>query len=349
MAKEVSSVRKFWIKLTNWEFWPFSVVYFPVCFYFIWLAIRCRSFFFFTVSNPAIDFGGMSGESKSEIFDLIPDPYIPKYRKFQVNDSKGARAFANGIGYPLVAKPDVGERGNLVEKIKDEAALVSYIERCPIPFLVQEFVDFPVELGLFYVRFPGKSNGRITSIAQKDFLHVIGDGRKTVEELLSNNPRAALQMDFDHPRFQSILALIPKEGEKVIVESIGNHCRGTTFLDKTDQADKKLTRTFDQLADQIDGFYFGRFDLRCKSLDDLRDLKNFKILELNGAGAEPGHIYQPGFPLWKGYRAILWHLNVLAQISKANKKNGHTYWSFKKGMKKLKMIREYNRLIQKFA
>lgn len=346
MTKPVSAARKLWVNLTNWEFWPFSVLYFPVYFYYVWLVIRHRSFFFFTAANPSIDFGGMLGERKSEIFELIPKDYIPKYKLIPPGQMELATNFAMKTGYPLIAKPDVGERGNLVEKIHDEACLAAYVKKCPVSFLLQEFVDYPVELGLFYVRFPGEKKGKVSSIVQKDFLHVTGDGKRTVRTLLQSNTRAALQLDFDHPRFEELMGYTPAAGEQVVVEPIGNHCRGTTFLDQTGQADERLAAAFDRLAGQIEGFYFGRFDLRCRSFEELRDLQNFKILELNGAGAEPGHIYQPGYSLWKAYQSIFWHLNVLAQISRANKKRGHAYWSFGKGLKKLKMIRAHDRLIK---
>lgn len=346
MSASVNRIRKTWIRLTQWEFWPFSVLYFPVHFYYLWLSIRTRSFFFFTSSNPGIEFGGMLGERKSDIYRLIPQKYLPKYLLVQPGDLESAVAFAEATGYPVITKPDVGERGRLVEKVNSREALEEYVLKCPVAFLLQEYVTFPVELGVFYLRFPGAETGRISSIVQKSFLQVTGNGKDTVRALLLTNPRALLQVDLDHPRFRRILDDVPQPREQVEVEPIGNHCRGTTFLDQTARADGKLTAAFDRIADQISGFHFGRFDLRCQSIEDLKLLQNFKIMELNGAGAEPGHIYQPGYSLRKGYGAIFWHLRVLAQISRENRRRGHVYWSFRKGIGKLKMIRTYNKLIR---
>lgn len=343
---QISPLRKAWMKCTQWEFWPFSVLYFPVHFYYTWLAIKYRSFFFFTASNPSIDFGGMLGESKAEIFNLLPQGYIAKYKLLQAGELIEAQHFADKIGYPLIVKPNVGERGKLVELINSLEELENYVAKCPVPFLMQEFVDFPVELGVFFVRYPGSGSGRVTSVVQKDFLSVTGDGKSTVRSLLEKTPRAVVQLDFNHPRFEKILKYKPAQEEKVIVEPIGNHCRGTLFLNRADLIDEGLNHAFDNIASQIEGFYFGRFDLRCRSVDDLKQLKNFKILELNGAGSEPGHIYHPGYSIWKGYKSIFWHLNVLGQISKINKDNGFLYWSFSKGIKKIMAIRRYNRLIQ---
>lgn len=346
MVNGFKRIRNVWFRYTHWEFWPFGLLYFPVYFYYLWLSLKARSFFFFTAANPTIDFGGMLGESKADIFKLIPEKYLPVFQLIAPGDLQTALAFAEKTGFPLIGKPDIGERGKLVEKLADPEALKKYIDKCPVPFLLQEYIDLPIELGVFYTRFPGERNGRITSIVKKEFLKVRGNGRDGVKILLKKDSRALLQVDFDHPRFAEVLRYIPGDQEEVLVEPIGNHCRGTIFLDQTSLADEQLTAAFDKLANQIEGFYFGRFDLRCSSMDELKELKDFKILELNGAGSEPGHIYQPGYSLQKGYAAIFWHLKVLAEISRANKARGFIYWGFGKGMRKLQMIRSYNKSIK---
>ena len=139
----VTRFRKFFVKLFNWEYWPFSVVYFPVYFYFVWLALKCRSFFFFSASNPSIDFVGMFGEKKSEIFEIIPDKYIPVTKLVQRGNVSHAIEVASQIGFPIIAKPDIGERGTWVKKITDEQDLKDYTERCPVNFLLQELVELP--------------------------------------------------------------------------------------------------------------------------------------------------------------------------------------------------------------
>ncbi|MEP1033996.1 hypothetical protein [Ekhidna sp.] len=337
-------MKKLLVRLRNWEYWPFSVLYFPIFIYYAWLIIKHRSFFFFTASNPSIEFGGMVGEKKSDIFDLIPNQYIPKTILVESEDLKRAALEAEKMGFPLIAKPDIGERGNWVNKIHSQQELNKYVKTCPVDFLLQEMVDWPIELGVFYVKYPGKS-GRVTSIVRKDFLSVLGDGKKTVIELLKKNTRAVITADWKSDYLQLIGSEVPKKGKHVLIEPIGNHCRGTKFLSDNHEIDENLNRAFNTLADQIPDFYFGRFDIKCQSYEDLKQLKNFKILELNGAGAEPGHIYQPGYPLLKAYRDILWHLSVLSDISGLNRKRGHSYWNFKRGYQKWKAHQRYNRLL----
>lgn len=338
-------MNKFWLRLTQWEYWPFSVLYFPVFFYYIWLALKNRSFFFFTAANPQIHFGGMFGEKKSDIFHMLPAEYLPITTLMDKGEIKQALLAAKRIGYPLIAKPNIGERGAWVQKIRHEKDLIKYVDECPVDFLLQEMVTHPVELGVFYIRYPDQQKGKVTSIVRKNFLSVIGDGQATIMELLHKNPRALLTANLENDLLKEIGAQIPHKGEEILIEPIGNHCRGTQFINDNSEIDEELQSAIDTLAGKIADFYFGRFDLRCRSYDDLKQLKNLKILELNGAGAEPGHIYHPGYPLRRAYRDIFWHLKVLADISKQNKKRGANYWSFKQGLRKWKEHRNYNRLL----
>lgn len=290
----------------------------------------------------------MLGEKKSEIFEQMPSSFIPETYLISPGDLKLALSSASKIGYPIIAKPDIGERGRLVEKINNPRQLEVYVQNCPVDFLIQELVTFPLELGVFYVKYPDEEKGTVTSIVQKEFLSVIGDGNKTINDLLQANARARSQLNFDHDRFRSMMNMVPKVGEKITIEAIGNHCRGTTFLNANDMIDEQLNVAFDQLAAQIPNFYFGRFDLRCESIHSLRKLKDFKIVELNGAGSEPGHIYQPGYSLIEAYKDLFYHFKMLSQVSRQNRKRGHRVWLFREGMQKLAAIKAYNKKIAKF-
>lgn len=331
----------------RWEFWPFWFFYIPVYFYYIWLSIRERSFFFFATANPTMDFGGMVGEKKSDIFKLITQEYYPKTILISEERREDVERYAAEIGFPLIAKLDIGERGRGVEVIRTKDDLRMYTEQWSVNFLLQELVTFPLELGVFYVRFPSENKGRITSIVSKEFLSVTGDGTSSVKELLARKERASLQMAFEHERFRELLKRVPDHDETVIVEAIGNHCRGTKFMDFTNEADDALEEAIDKLSKKIDGFFYGRYDLKCQSFDDLRKLENFKIVELNGVGAEPAHIYQPGFPLLKAYKVVFQHYKWMARVARENKRRGIPYWSFRRGLKKLSDIRAYNRRVNR--
>ncbi len=345
MGQEIGPLRRWWTKTTRYEFWPFDLFYFPVKIYYAFLALKSRSFFFFTASNPSIDFGGMLGERKSDIFELIPAQYLPKTKLFSpgVSAEEVERFLQSArLDYPIIAKPNIGERGWMVRKLMNREELKLYLAEIKVEFLVQQWVDLPVELGVFYIKIPGSERGTVTSIVHKGFLSVVGDGSSSVRQLLKADVRAALQVDFEDPSIQPLLENVPLAGEEIEVEAIGNHCRGTTFLNANEWIDEGLNNAFNRIAGEIQEFYFGRFDLRCQSIQELKQCENFKILELNGAGSEPGHIYQPGYSIWQAYKDVCWHLRMLQKVSATNKLRGHEYWPFKKGWQKLKEIREYN-------
>ena len=334
------------VRLTRWEFWPFQLVYFPVYFYYLWLSIKAKSFFFFTAANPSIVFGGMLGESKGDIMRQIPKQYIPLTRQFPphvaVSEVLGWMKECK-LQYPILLKPDIGERGWMVKKINCEGDIHAYLSVNTVSFLAQEYISLPVELGVFYYRFPGEKRGRISSITKKVMMEVVGNGRDSVNELLLRNPRARLYIKAFEKRYPQKLGLVPGKGERVEVEPIGNHCRGTVFLDESHRVSEMLEKTFDLVANQIPGFYFGRFDIRCSSYEELEAGHHFKILELNGAGAEPGHIYHPGRTIWAGYKDIIHHLNVLCSIAVQNHRSGIPYMQFRSGVRFIMSIRKYNR------
>jgi len=333
-------------KLSRFEYWPFSFLYIPAFLYYLLLVFRHRSFFFFTASNPTIDFGGMMGESKMGVYHLIPAGFIPKTFLFQIGtkpDEIISKIKTEGLEFPIILKPDVGERGWMVEKIKNIEDLTTYLINIKVPFLLQEWVEYPIELGIFYVRLPNELSGKVTSLTQKSFLSVTGDGKSTVKSLLESQKRAQLTFNFNAKYYQDLLYKIPKAEEKLIVESIGNHCRGTEFINLELEIDEPLRLSIDTIAKQIPEFYFGRFDLRCASLESLKKGEDFKIIELNGAGAEPGHIYGAGISVFKAWRSILFHLYLLSAVSLQNQKKGIKFMVFRDGWKKINEIRNYNK------
>jgi hypothetical protein len=274
------------------------------------------------------------GESKYDVYQIIPKDLQPTtilVKPFEAVQHTIHKIDKAKLKYPFIVKPDIGERGWGVQKIENQEQFIEYHCKINQDFLVQEFISYPIELGVFYFRYPGKQNGVISSIVEKGFLTVKGNGENTLEELIEHNPRAILQKDILQQRWSNQWTRVIPNGEEIVLEEIGNHCRGTMFLNGAKYSSAKLSRQFDQIADRINGFYFGRFDIRCKSVADLEEGLNFSILELNGAGGEPGHIYQPGTGLMAAYRSIFYHLKVLFEISRSNHKRGHRHVSFKEG------------------
>lgn len=328
--------RHFAIKVSHWEYWPFGIIHVPLFFMWLWYSLRERSFFYFSASNPGILSGGMMGESKFEVLSRIPEDLKAKtiLIRFTASTEHVLKEIEGaGLAFPLIFKPDLGERGWMVKRIDEPENIEDYlseIKKIKLDFLVQELIDLPLEFGVYYIRFPSEENGKVNSITAKEFLHVQGDGKKTLQELIFEKDRAMLQWKSLKEKYKARLQEVIPKGIRVELVSIGNHCLGTMFLNGNHLITPQLSDAFDHLSKKIAGFYFGRYDLRCATLADL-EMGRVKIVELNGCGAEPSHIYHPGSSLWKAINDLISHWQNLYRVSRENHQRGVAYLSFREG------------------
>lgn len=326
-------------RLLHWEYWPFAVVYYPIFPVWFYYALKARSLFFFNAANPSIKNGGMAMESKKEIYDLIPDEFIPKTILVDCKESVDdiiARATKAGILFPLIAKPDIGMKAFAVDKINDAEELKAYQNKIGKDFLVQELITYPNEMGIFYVRFPDEKQGRITGIVAKEFLTVTGNGSESIVQLIKKNPRSYFQLPELKRKYGDYLNTILRADEKFILVPFGSHTRGSMFLDYTSMQNEKLLQTMNEVCTNISGFYFGRLDIRYNTFEELCDGKNFSIIEINGAGSEPTHIYDPAHSIFFAWKEIIRHWKLLYEVSLANNKKGHPYLSYTEGKEMLR-------------
>jgi len=337
-----------WHKITHWEYWPYQVVYLPVYFQYGYYALRMRSFFFFSLANSGFSNGGFFTTSKKEIYNTIPEKYYPKTLLFESNtafETVIETIQKKGISFPVIVKPDVGLRGTAVKKIDSEEELKRELSSISYTFLVQELVNYPNEIGLFYVKLPNKNKGKITGIVSKEFLTVIGNGKNSIQDLIVENPRFAFQLETlsNDPKID--LKYVPPIGKKVTLVPFGNHCRGAKFIDESHLISEILTTTFTSICNQIEGFNYGRMDIMFDNFADLENGENFKIIEINGVISEPTHMYDPKHSLFFGWKELIRHYSFLFQIAKFELKKGkkpisHTAGKleFKKHFEHLKKI-----------
>lgn len=337
----------FIIKLSHWEYWSFNAVYGPVLFYWFWLCIKARSFFFFNTSNPTIKNGGFLLESKKEIYDIIPQRFYPAtlFFKAGVHPSELEKTLKkSSLQFPLIGKPDIGCKGRGVKKLCTINEVIEYAENSKVDFLLQEFVPFENEVGIFYCRFPNETKGFISGVVEKEFLTVEGDGVSTIEALLKKEKRFILQLPSLRNAYKETLQQILTKGEKYLLVPYGNHARGAKFIDASNRITRALTDMIDKVSKQIPGFYFGRMDIRFNTWEELEQGENFSIIELNGAGSEPTHIYDPKHSILFAWKEIIHHWNILYKISKVNHRLYQLpYMKFNSGMQ---MLRDNNKHIE---
>lgn len=341
--------RPLFIKLLHWEYWSFNAVYIWILPVWFCLCLRARSFFFFSASNPSIENGGFLLESKMKIYDIIPPQFYPASFLVKPGEAESViryRLKEKGIRFPLIVKPDIGARGRGVKRIEKEEELIPYLRHFPFDMIVQDLVEFENEIGIFYYRYPNENAGKISGIVGKEFLSVKGDGISTIEKLLSKNKRGVLQLPVLRRLLGEELQEVLPPGVDITLVPYGNHARGALFLDYSHWIDEELEKAVDQVCQTIPDFYFGRLDIRYESLEQLKKGKDFSIIELNGAGSEPTHMYDPQHGLFYGWKEIIRHWLILWKISRMNHQNGVAYMPYREGLKMHRETRAYDKLLE---
>lgn len=242
-----------------------------------------------------------------------------------------------GIHFPFIAKPDIGMRGMQVKLIKNDTDLEVYLKLSKVPFLIQSYINYSEEVGIFYCKIPGEQFGTITGIVGKEFVTIRGDGQSTIRSLLIKNNRYLLQLPVLEKTEPVLLNKILEAGEKYTLVPYGNHARGSRFVDWSDRIDDKLEETFHKICLAIPEFYYGRIDIRFNHWESFKEGKEFAIIEVNGAGSDPTHIYDPSHSILFAWKEIIRHLDLLYKISTLNKKQkGLSFMRFAEGIKMMR-------------
>ena len=319
----------FVLRKIRWEFWPVWAAYLPVIPYILWLAVRHRSATLFTAANPGMPSGGFAGESKSQILDhlsrhegivaryeLIPQTLPQRLRMLR------ARDFMERIGaaFPVVLKPDVGERGRGVAVVRSLAQMSRYLSQAGGDTIIQEYVEGK-EFGVFYYRYPGEARGRVYSITEKRFPAVTGDGSSTIEDLILRDARAVCMARAYLNASRLPANHIPAGAEQICLVEIGSHCRGSIFLDARHLNTAALEEAIGRISKAHPGFYFGRYDVRAPSIEAFQS-GQFTVIELNGVSAEATHIYDPAVSLREAYRSLYAQWRIAFEIGALNRNKG---------------------------
>jgi hypothetical protein len=270
---------------------------------------------FYRDINPGIPESGLYRGGKNDMCTHIPTQYYPQ--TIVVDAQRSFEEIKLNISYPLIAKPDDGCRGIDVQKIYDEDTLKEYHNKAQNTYLIQEFLTHKNECAIFYIRYPDQEKGIISGITGKEFMKVIGNGKSTLTQLMEKDPRHSLQINRLKKKMN--LETIPPLGQELILEEIGNHNRGTKFYDASKHITQKLTDVIDQIAKNIPGFYYGRFDVKFQDWDSLEAGNSFAIIELNGALSEPTHMYDPKYSYWQGIKILAQHHKHMFRIARINR------------------------------
>jgi membrane protein DedA with SNARE-associated domain len=313
---------------SRWEFWPTWLFYAPVGLWVLWLALRHRGLSTLTAANPGIQDGGTVGESKFDILSKLPSAHVVPsllIARGSVVDRLAAmrsKMESADWGFPIVLKPDVGQRGTGVKLVRDVDQAGTYFASIADAVVAQPYHEGPFEAGIFYYRMPDATHGHILSITDKHFPVLYGDGVSTIEELIWSHPRYRLQADTFVARHRDALGRVLESGERWPLGIAGNHCQGTTFRNGAHLVTPALVRRIDEIARAIPGFFVGRFDVRYADVEAFMAGDDLAIVELNGATAESTSIYDPSTSLYDAYRQLSHQWSIVFSIGAANRAAG---------------------------
>ena len=314
-----------WQRLIRWEFWPVWAVYPPVLFWTLVQAIRLRGLTLWVNCNPGMRASGLALEEKGGILDSFKGEEgrvrIARYLRIAPGDLKAMEKLESfmakfDLSYPIVLKPDFGQRGQGVEIVGNKLQAERWLKKCRDGVVVQEMIE-GLEFGVHWQKFPNADKGEIRSICGKHPQFVVGSGWQSLEDLILEDGRAVLMHRYYFAKYRDQLRKIIPEGEKFILAPIGTHARGAVFTDERELLTDELRKAFDELGERFPGFNFGRYDVKVPSVADFQAGRNIVVLELNGVMGEPAHIYHPGYPWWKGVRDLCRQFQRATEIGAA--------------------------------
>ncbi len=314
-----------------------KIYYIPIVVHWLSMAVRFRSLTLPSIANPHIEAGGLLGESKIACLSMVP----PTMRRWiaattsvdirqageDVEDTLRRTllsAGGAGLDFPMIVKPDVGWRGFGVRKVRNEDELRRYLSASPAGtrIVLQEYVPHDGEAGVFYVRRPGEEQGSIFSLTFRYFPFVVGDGASTLKELIRKDPRSRWKSAHHFATNAHRLSDVPAPGEIVRLGVVGSNRVGGLYVDGRAAITEAMRRRFDEISRAIPEFYFGRYDIRFDTIEALQAGEDFSIVEINGAGAEAIHVWDPDFSMLAGYSTLMRQQRLLFEIAADNRARG---------------------------
>jgi hypothetical protein len=304
----------------------------PMVTQWLWLALRYRSITLPSSANPAITTGGMVGEGKLEYLAIMGDTARRATAVTTSVVAQGAASLAQaqaaleaaGLRYPVVAKPDLGWCGFGVRRIDDAAALRDYLEAYPAGerVVLQEWLDAPGEAGIFYMRHPDEAQGRVIGVLLRHYPRVTGDGVRSVAQLIAADPRASRLGRDGASEPCCDPSRVPAAGEVVRIATVGSTRVGGMYEDGSHAITPRLVAAIEAIARDMRDFHVGRFDVK---YDDATALAGgeFRIIEVNGAGSEAVHAWDPSLTLRQAYAIVFGKQRLLFALADAMRRRGH--------------------------
>jgi hypothetical protein len=176
-----------------------------------------------------------------------------------------------------------------------------------------------MEAAVFYNQFSPARPGRILSMTCKWGFEVEPDGKATIAQLIE-------RADADQATKKQVaktnsyrLSEVPEAGKILDLIAVRNHHLGATFQDISEFITPELEAAVCSELDRIEGYQYGRLDIRAPDFAALVCGKGIKVLEANALYSEPVHAYDPKYGLRDAYRIFIGHWYQAIRTGLANR------------------------------
>jgi len=302
--------------------------YFAIIFLFLKRLFTFRSPLSALSANPDWFLSGLLQTRKSEILDPLLEGgsvLVAPYTVFGVDaDMPDVISSHKNSGgkWPVVVKPNIGERGLGVFIARNEQELVDAVGAQAGEFMLQTYIAGE-EFGVFIVRLPDAGKLKIF-VGQKFAPLVRGDGKNTLASLIvtqhSSHQKYLLK------RHRDRLDLVPGSDEIMELEEILHGFRGTSQkLVEQDFTATGLISTLDAFCGVSD-FHYGRLDYRAANLAALVAGQG-RVIEINGLASLPPQLSVPGIALKQQLNVMYEFWKNAYAIGDANQINGARRYS----------------------
>ena len=329
--------------MKKWQdkgYWVSKQYYWQSMAYYLFNAVKYRSLTFFSACNPALSFGGMLDDDKTEAYKLIPDHYLPKMLVYDFKIDLENQLESKSIHFPVIVKPNMGYKGYAVRECQDLNELVNYLKNLDPSkeWLIQEYINLKCEYSIMYYFCPVSKQRGITSVSTKKYPTVIGDGISTIHKLLLQYANPFVNKHYLLKKWKTELEVIPSKGHEVILHHIGNYSRGSKFYSLMRESDEALTSAMNEVFQREDEIYFGRLDIKANSMEHVRR-GDFKIMEINGAKSEPLHIYDPQYGFWSRIKDVHTHWKIMTRIVDERLEQGYQFPGNIEGLRSVQAVK----------
>lgn len=307
-----------WRRLTRSSLWSDFALLLPLRLATLLTCLRLGRLTAFASANPGFGrLGGMTGDARGGLIEhFAADPRAcPTLRLSLGDEAEGRRAaahaFAREHGYPLVLKPEVSEAGAGLRYLADATELDAQLAR-----LSEDHVLQPRRAGrefeVVWRRAPGSGDGNLMTVIEVGDVAVVGDGRRTLEELILADDQAVSRAELYLHLNSRRVAEVPAAGDIVVLNPTGTWAHGAVHRLRPELATESLRVAVTLFCRRFPGLHYARLDLRAAS-EAAFLAGDFSVTEIGGSYHVCSALRDPQLARLEAYRLVWRQMRLCLQ------------------------------------